>query len=453
MIIDDLLENADQLVPDGQSPTVAFYHFSITDQWSIRTPEAALRAIAAQIIAANKTDKLTIDALSLIRQETGSKQSCASTEDLIALLGILLRRHPTFIVIDGIDECDGSDRHLDHLFNIGSSHDVRLVLLSRPSIDWMSSSLSHSVSSLQSRVLSLTASLTIKDIENFLTLHLKRLVEADAVGDLEEDELKQKVEDLALRANGMFLWARLLVNLLYSAALTPRARLEILAEPGPLQGIDNLYNRILSTISQQSAYERAVVQDIIMWVAGSIYPLCTASMRTGLAIIPGQKTSSTQLLNKFPECVPSITCALVEIAQYGYLSFIHLSFKEYLARRYGNTAAVDIHIARKCLSYLVYDVPAKPLRRLIPPIDQPYQAWQYAGGARTSVEASTETQNRIHEAFGANDSEKVTKSYPLLRYSAANWSLHLWRALDLGMNLSVAMLQFVDASDNGFGIN
>lgn len=229
----------------------------------------------------------------------------------------------------------------------------------------------------------------------------------------------------------MFLWARLFVNYLYSPALTPRERVSALTKPAQLEGIDNLYDRILSLLGKNNEREKAVAGDVIRWISGTLYPLGTRSLHIALAIIPGQPTSQLQYLVDFPDCIPRITCALVEIEENGNLGFIHLSFKEYLESKAENaeilslqdTAAVNLHLATRCLSYLAYDVPARPLQRL-KSIHIPGCGWLHEASA-SHIEASNEDQANAAES---ESFEQLEKRYPLLRYAAVSWCTHLMRA-------------------------
>lgn len=393
--------------------------------------EGALQSIATQIVKTYKADKLDIDALSILLNETGSGQTEASTDDLMTILGILLRRHPTYIIVDGVDECDEPDRLLQHLLTLCRIHDCRLLLLSRPTIELTSRSLIDTPQEVQSCILSLTGSLNFNDIQDFLVAHLRRLAESGSFGNHKLKAIKETSFALAEHANGMFLWARLFVNYLYCSALTPRDRFLALTKPSQLEGIENLYDRILSLLGKNNQQEKLIADDIIQWVSGSLYPLSISSLHVALAIIPGQPTIPLQYLNDFPACIPRITCALVEITELGNLGFIHLSFKEYLESKGDNsellslhdTAGVNCHIASKCLSYLAYDVPARPLQN-VRPVDMVNCGWLEEAGA-SSIQARPEDERRVAKS---ETLQNLAKRYPLLRYAALSWSTHLMRA-------------------------
>ncbi|KAH0494645.1 hypothetical protein TgHK011_001259 [Trichoderma gracile] len=117
-----------------QRPNVAFFHFSELNRTRLQSAESALRAVATQLVHNNRTDRISLDALAMIETDSGSGQSVASPKDVRTVIDILLRQHPTFIVLDGIDECDHPSRLLETVRGICLEHDCRFILLGRPNI-------------------------------------------------------------------------------------------------------------------------------------------------------------------------------------------------------------------------------------------------------------------------------------------------------------------------------
>lgn len=168
MIIDDLFASAQDLISNYDAPAVAFHHFSSSGRWGVQSPEGALQSIASQLVRTHKADKLTIDAISMLLNETSSGQSEASNDDILMLLGIMLRRYPTFIVIDAVDECDEPDKLLEYLLGLCKTHDCRMLLLSRPTINLSSRPLGGMPRDIGTCILGLTGSLNFNDIQKFL---------------------------------------------------------------------------------------------------------------------------------------------------------------------------------------------------------------------------------------------------------------------------------------------
>lgn len=405
---------------------MAFFHFSSTDRWASRSPVDALQSIASQLVNYHRRNKLTIDALEILMNEIGSGQHQASMDDVLALLGILLRQHPTFLVIDAVDECENAVTFLELLKKLCRSNDCRVLLLSRPTITlplWFTSLKSEDV---ESCVFSLPVSLNFSDIKSFLDHHLSCMADGHLFGLDETIDLETISVDLTNNANGMFLWARLLVNYLYCSAVTPLERRYALYNPARLEGLEQLYDCILEVLGKSSQKEQTVAGNVFQWISDSLIPLNTRAMHTALAIVPGTPTNKLHHLSDFPDCIPIITCALVEITDDANLSFIHLSFKEYLESKDGafslkDKAAVNMHLAMRCLSFLACDVPAKPLQQPKSKVDgdTPPQA------GCDHREATMEEQEQMLRSTAL---ENMERKYPLLRYAALSWYTHLQRA-------------------------
>lgn len=104
---------------------------------------------------------------------------------------------------------------------------------------------------------------------------------------------------MAEKSEGMFLWARLLVNYLQGVAITPQARQLAIIQVESLGGIETLYDNILRKLSQNSAENRKVAADIFTWTLNSLWPLTSKWMHTALAITPRQPIFDLALLHDF----------------------------------------------------------------------------------------------------------------------------------------------------------
>jgi hypothetical protein len=104
-VIDDLSLEADNLNIDDEfePPTIAYFHFNASHSYCVH-PNDAFRALTHQLIHSHRHDRSTLDAVSLLMRKT-PPHARASSEDVMSLLSLLLHQHPTFLVIDGLDEC------------------------------------------------------------------------------------------------------------------------------------------------------------------------------------------------------------------------------------------------------------------------------------------------------------------------------------------------------------
>ena len=242
--------------------------------------------------------------------------------------------------------------------------------------------------------------------------------------------------DIARRSQGMFLWSRLLVNLLYSPALTPWDRQSILLHIHLVDGIEQLYRKILERIGHAHAPDRAFATNTFRWTACSLYPLQLEALQTALAIVPGRRISKANYILEFQKSLPLITCALTEITTLETVRFIHSSFKDYLeslptVSEFSLKDHQGIHrcLATSCISYLDYDIPKRPLhdssetplRRQERDMDLPYTAEE-----RRLAELSLQNDATLPlEAKKA----LIKARNPLLQYAALCWAEHLYRGL------------------------
>lgn len=338
-IIDDLLSHVPENLSHQDKPSVAFFHYSQLDRSKLQTPDIALRAIAEQLIHEKRNNRLTLDALSLIQEDQGSGQRYSSTKDVMGVLDLLLRQHRVFIVVDGVDECHDPQGLLELIRSLCLDHDCRCILLGRPDIripnEWYT---------YQSKIcwtVDLDHSIVSDDIARYLEDQFQQFTfrglfgrRISGVADLLKQTRPDLFLNLASAAEGMFLWGRVLANLLSSPAMSPAARLRSIQQPNELISLDNLYTRILDTLFQANETEQQVAKRLFRWLGVSCMPLTLESFHTALAINVGHKTSELDYLPEYPDCIPRITCSLVEVMRArGTLSFLHVSFKDFLIGR------------------------------------------------------------------------------------------------------------------------
>ncbi|KAI1120753.1 hypothetical protein F5Y10DRAFT_117398 [Nemania abortiva] len=335
-IIDDLRSTVQPTEAGEEKPNVVYFHYSQIDRYRDSSPIASFRAISEQFIHAYRGDQLTLDSLAMIQSDEGSGQHVASTTDVRAVVDILLRQHPTFIVIDGVDECNNPEALLEQIRDICIDHDCRVILLGRPNTpiprQW------SVYSSVNDLMVELDPSSVTRDIACYLEDNLSRLITQGILGNSARklEHLLQLtdvnlISTLANAAEGIFLWAKVLLNLLQSPALSPAARLNILQNPTKLVSLDALYRRMLDMLEASSADEQELAQKVFQWLLFSAMALNTASLHTVLAIHPGRPTTKLDYLTDYPQCIPRVTCCLVELqADRDTFVFLHLSFKDFL---------------------------------------------------------------------------------------------------------------------------
>lgn len=421
----------------------------------------------------------------------------ASSDDVLTVLSLLLHQHPTFIVIDGIDECSDLDLFLHSLPEICRKSDARVILFSRPDIEvpleyqqWASdaphivslhedsnkyvrsakfnqaSMLWHVLPLRQHRFQFSTLSRTLHilkhmltyiaitrhDIEVYISENLNRMADQGFFGINMDRSL---ISRAASRSNGMFLWASLLLKYLQSPGLSPDERRVALEHAHQLEGLESLYRHILGMLNLRPQKEKQVVANLFRWLSLSISRLCLPSLQTALAITPGQRTTDASYVSCFADSIPRLTCGLVEVTECSVI-FTHRSIKEYLQSpefqefefSLFDEGVAHTHLAARCLSYLAYDIPKRPLGK-VQPHSRPAPI-PYAMSSGISMRTSRSGDSGYKSMSSASDSENFATpasssvflvqgtqqpapafdaDLPFLRYASLCWPIHLTRAL------------------------
>ncbi|KAF2737363.1 hypothetical protein EJ04DRAFT_510470 [Polyplosphaeria fusca] len=435
-IIEDLGTKAEDANIDEEpsTTTTVFYYFGPSQQDS----SAAFRALADQLVYAHRADRTTMDALALLTRQTSGQQK-ASSDDVIAVIALLLRQHPTFIVIDGIDECRDAERFLAPIPDLCRTSDCRFLLISRPDLQipleyqqWEPKA---------PHIIHLTNDDILPNIHSFLMETLNRMADQGYFG---INMNRNLIPPIADRANGMFLWASLLTKYLQSPGLSPNERCATLEEAGHLEGLDALYREILSMLARRFGPDKRITTDIFRWLSLSIKPLNIHALHTALAIIPGARTAKKQHLLHFTDSVGRLTCALVEVID-GNTKFFHRSVKEYLQSpacrdlefSLYDESMVHAQLASICISYLANDSPKRPLQRLrsyrptagsvATSSGMSFRTSSSGDSGYKSMSSSSDTEGRVH--VENPQSPPFDIHMPFLRYAALCWPVHLTRAL------------------------
>ena len=177
----------------------------------------------------------------------------------IRLLPIPVR--PTIIIIDGLDECDGSDSQRDILTLIGQATmdpnvTIRFIIASRPEHQ-ICDMFNKEPLRLKTRHLVLDEGYgTTADIEQYLHDKFEEILSCnrDIMPDVQSPwPSKDNLQELVWRASGQFIYATTVIKFVDSDTefRTPEEKLNIILKPSPMQAsafpeLDRLYTQILS---------------------------------------------------------------------------------------------------------------------------------------------------------------------------------------------------------------
>lgn len=395
----------------------------------------------------HKHDHKTLDTVCILLRKT-SFQEKATTEEALEILSILLRQHPVYLVIDGIDDCVDIEEFLAMLARVCRTSDTRAILFSSPGIripleyqKWATDA---------PHILSLTSEHNTAAIESYVTDSLNRMADQGFFGIAMDRGL---IPEVAKMANGEFLWARLLLRFLKSQSLSLDERYKVLENIGSLRGLESLYRNALGALERRSRAERRIIADVFRWLTFPINQLSPQALRAALSTFD-PSLSCDVCPAEIIEILPDLTCGLLQASK-DRIFFSHSSIREYLQSPASSTSEFSLYdecnvhaqLAARCLSYLAHDIPKQPLSSLVPPA-MPAAANGSASSMRTSksgdsgyksISSSDGDHNTHHPTSHPPQNASTTNTraisfdsqLPFLRYAALCWPIHLSRALSV----------------------
>lgn len=339
-----------------------YYFFFRWDESESNLSSYGWRAILAQILESRKHEQSVLDKFSFARTDLSQGQRVASPKALLSLLQLYvsLEERESFIVFDGIDECTDHEEFVSNAYQtLGKVKQVKLLLFSRPN---MESLLDRIPPHRQFPV----GRATSKDIYQYVARELQGLKEDSRLS--ASANLQELANRLATGADGMFLWARLMMEFLTKArSLTKRRREETIRNVVRPERLDKMYQRILSQIEDEFEEDKRLAQYVVMWLLYGKHSLTASAMRDS------NSQWSTEAGSDFERAVLTSCMGLVEIHQLprgvpqgemrGF-RFIHQSVEDFLRTFTGNcnplcTAETEANtqITRTCLEYLIERLP------------------------------------------------------------------------------------------------
>lgn len=327
----------------------------------------------AQLLHKNRQDEHLLDKFEFVRNGPEASGSLyATTTQLQDLSRLLLGCLSIIIVLDGIDECRDDETLIQDLLWVSANTPTKILLFGRLNTE----SLLRRIPAEQQ--LPMKRSAVSRLIEQFLTSQVCSLRDDGLLPS--DSDINGLVGHLARGADGMFLWARLIVNFLRLRVLTQSTRINAIRELTLPEGLERVYSRITDTISQAG-------KTLLEW-ASKIFTLGSHSMRAitlselydMLVFQDGVSTENMhKRLKSFQEDICIGCGGLVEFTYSNgtrkdpVMRFIHLSVKEYFLqvgpfREHDLKNCIvspetvsDLKLATWCLQYLFQRKPPKNL--------------------------------------------------------------------------------------------
>lgn len=297
-----------------------------------------LRTLAIQLLQQN------LDMASLVHQaylQKGSNRSGPVIKKL--LIQVLPTSKVARIVIDGIDECDHAIQQevIRGLIEVqkSASHYCKLLVSSRdePQIQ----------KSLAAKTHLKLGDKTVEDLSLYIKDRIKGL--QDVFPGINSALVSLAEQRLHSRAKGMFLWVRLVTDML----IYQTSELEIKDAIDQLpEGLNEAYGLIQARIeSLRPLHLRQRAFNILYWICVARRPILLHEVADGIALHPGQKILNKRTRsNNISRDIVELCAPLLEKLNNGVLDLVHFSAKEYFVHEQSGPNGPFIDVAKAHLN-------------------------------------------------------------------------------------------------------
>ncbi|KAF3767279.1 hypothetical protein M406DRAFT_69440 [Cryphonectria parasitica EP155] len=267
---------------------VAYFFFDKSDV-AKNTSLAMYRTLIYQLLSHSWPSGTTIE-MAFQAAKIYGRMRFSRADGPVSLLRDLLHGldSPIYLVIDALDECQDISEALGPLIDtIRSVANCRVLFLSRdmPPIR-------DALSGLPS--LRIASESTKSDVDMYLSTAVDQLDVPISNTGLRDDILSR----LSRGADGMFLWAHLMVQQLHTAT-SPADVMNMVA--GPPAGLSAFYNHVLQGLDSEPKQWRDLKSNIISRVLCSPRPLKWAELQVSLSLeVREEKNSQQACLQRRP---------------------------------------------------------------------------------------------------------------------------------------------------------
>ncbi|KAH7250958.1 chromatin remodelling complex Rsc7/Swp82 subunit-domain-containing protein [Fusarium tricinctum] len=235
------------------------------------------------------------------------------------------------VILDGLDECDKGkqlkivnllERMVSTAFPSGTTICKVLVASNMASTAAKRMKQKHVVS------LSLEKVALEEAIKIYAAHRLRALQSRWYQMGINDSELKQLESQLAKKADGMFLWARLVLEYLSTNMLVDKSEVMGAVDTLP-EELSDFYKEILTRlISHFDSRSVRRLRSIFGWIAFAKRPLRKAELRSALSWV--DETGDTDVYRLAPNYWFEMCAPLLEERSDATFAFIHVSVKQYL---------------------------------------------------------------------------------------------------------------------------
>ncbi|KAH7150359.1 hypothetical protein B0J13DRAFT_549979 [Dactylonectria estremocensis] len=256
--------------------------------------------------------------------ESKERELRGNTGYVVGLLKtFLVTSGSIYIIVDGLDEIEECERQIFlHRLNELSKEcgDLRLLISSR-SEDDISRKLQDKATSIR------VDDMNSGSIQTYVDRRCQDWMASRHFNPDTKGELLEFISPLSANANGMFLYARIILDNLEQMSSIEEIRRELKALPNDLAGA---YHRIFSRINELRPQLRIKCRKILGWIGCAPIPLTALEMEQALSIDPSPDREPSEL----PQLVTNVSfvkmCGpIIEVVD-EKLQFVHFTVHEYI---------------------------------------------------------------------------------------------------------------------------
>ncbi|KAI0439897.1 hypothetical protein F4803DRAFT_529395 [Xylaria telfairii] len=421
---------------------VSCFFINSSDQESLKAETIMKSILRQRLPPATQLSDQTEERLRGLRNDI-------NLNDIVTFLrDITCNSTPSYIIIDGLDECEKRDRV--RLFRalaslISKAANTKLFLTGRESLTEEVQAHFPTISQI-----SMNNPSAHDDMGIYIRGILCEKVNTEELKVGNSGLITEIENALTQGADGMFLWVFFQVQELCEQSCDEDIRHTIANLP---QDLEETFRRILRRILSRRNSE--LPQKVLPWIAAAVRPLSLEELREAVAIEIGQKyTKPERLCNNINSIISSCENLLHIDEEDGSVQFAHHSIKQFLVEPpsphqqlkdndlrvfHIDLDEADHLIGEICVTYLHFSDFQTALSQRPKPITLPNpqdialaalgSEWKLASkfgqkGQARGASKSVNVDKVIGSSISATSKSVYNNTHPLLKYATTNWILH-----------------------------
>ncbi|KAL8756238.1 MAG: hypothetical protein Q9199_003060 [Rusavskia elegans] len=319
-ILASSIVDALQLEAVSQKSCIVYYYCDYADQRALRT-ETILGTILKQLFVNGHIPEAVERAFP---RGDGEDAHTLNVNNLIDLVCLAIKQPSlTFIILDGLDECEKNTRK-EILSFVGrlqkiDTLTIKLFISCRQE-DQMLRSL-QGVPTIH-----LTSSSLEDDIRLFVAASVSSRITSGELRTRDPSLVQEIADELVNKAHGMFLWVFFQLDNLCEAPSDALIRQTLRNLPN---GLIETYERVLSKIWRDTI-KRDIVRRIFMWMICAQRPLGIEELEEAAGFEPNQKSWDSEMLPDADLIIEACKGLVIWDREDGIVRFAHLTVQQFL---------------------------------------------------------------------------------------------------------------------------